>query len=501
MIYNILRPFTDLKPFQKAEFSIMLVLAFVIPFYWLAAQYGEAALVTCAVLKVVFEQKFKFNPSQMKWKWVYLVFMATWLAYLVGMIHTENADEGWFEVSKKLGFLLFPLVFLISDMSYLTKARIRMIFYALVAGTLVFFLANVLWASYDVIFLDYPTTRFFDDGLMKLYYVHHTYMSMYATLAFVFCYFDFFNHKKLKVKILHVIAAIMLFAFVILCNSRAGIIIIFLSIIIMLVWTFFFKKETKIGTSAIVIILVLTVGIIKLNPESLSRINVTIKSITSVNSNDRRLVQFTGYKQLLKDKWLFGVGTGDKCDEIVKSYESYKNELVSSIEPVPGAGREKFEKNRDILLNDILTFTNPTGNNWHVPNAFTSEYIKTDAEKRYCTLESVNSVYVNYIYIFDAIANKLNTHNQYFETLLSIGVIGLVLLLGYFIVPIFIMIKNKRFTIIYLIFMLIISLNAIFEAILERQDGIIFFNFFNMLLLDCLLADVNSTKKISTDEK
>lgn len=492
--------FAKLTPFQKTEFALMLILAFSIPFYWYVAQILEIALVTCAILKIIVHQKFQFNSTQLRWKWAYIIFMLTWLATLLGMIYTQDAKEGWMAVIKKLGFFFFPLVFLLSDMSYLTKDRIRAVFCSMTTGILVFFLTNIIWAAIDVIFNGYDTSRFFDKELMKLYYVHHSYMSMYATLTLAFCYVELFNQRKVRAS--YIIAAVMLAVFIILCNSRAGIVILLIEIIILLAWTLFSKKETKAGIVTCAIILAAAGGTIKLLPESISRITETMKIITSKNTNDRRLVQFIGYKQVLKENWLFGVGTGDKYDEIVKSYESYRNKLVSSIAPVQGVDRQTFEHNRDILLQEIMTFTRqPDDENWHVPNDFTKNYIMTDAERRCCTPESVSRIYVNYIYISDAITNTLNSHNQYFETIISLGVIGLVLLLGYFIVPIFIMIKNKRFSIIYLIFILIISFNAFFEAIFERQCGIIFFNFFNMLLLNCLLTGINSSAKATENKK
>ena len=103
-----------LRPFQKAELIIMMLLAFAIPFSWLAAQYCEVALLLCAVLKLVFDQKFKMNEAQLKLKWAYIIFALTWFIYLIGMIHTENQAEGWDQVSKKLGFLIFPVIFIIT---------------------------------------------------------------------------------------------------------------------------------------------------------------------------------------------------------------------------------------------------------------------------------------------------------------------------------------------------------------------------------------------------
>ena len=144
--------FQGLRPFQKAELLIMMLLAFSIPFYWLAAQYCEVALFVCAVLKLIFDQRFKMNQDQLKLKWAYIVFALTWLIYLIGMIHTDNVSVGWNQVSKKLGFLIFPVIFIISDMSYMNKTRLKAIGNALVLGCILFFIMNFVYALYDVLF-------------------------------------------------------------------------------------------------------------------------------------------------------------------------------------------------------------------------------------------------------------------------------------------------------------------------------------------------------------
>ncbi len=486
--------FTGLKPFQTAELIIMLVLAFVIPFHWLAAQYGEVALVTCAVLKVVFEQKFRFNPIQMKWKWVYLVFMATWLAYLVGMIHTENAGEGWFEVSKKLGFLLFPLAFLISDMSYLTKDRVRAVFYALVAGTLVFFLANVLWASYDVIVLKYTTERFFDDELMKLYYVHHTYMSMYVLLAFAFCFVEFCNQKSLKIKIINATAMLLMVVFVFLLDSRAGILTLLLEIIMLWLYLTFGLNHRKIGVISGIAAVVILVAVVFALPGCFSRLTDTVKNVTSENKTDRRLVQLAGCESLVRENWLFGVGSGDRNDETLKSYKKHEEELISSIVPIQDIDKEEFIVKRTALLDTIYQLTS-YGGNWNEPNARAEDFIKDNAEKYGCTAESVLDMYCRCIYIRNALFFELNPHNQFIDTIMSVGIVGLLLLLAYFIIPVVLMIRNRKFDATYLVFLLIIAFNALFESVFEGQVGIIFFNFFNMLLFTSLIFNFQSYSK------
>jgi len=492
--------FYGLKPFQKAEFIIMVLIALAIPFYWLAAQYCEIALVACAVLKVIFEQKGRFNPDQMKWKWAYFVFMATWLVYLIGMIYTENADNGWFQVSKKLGFLLFPLVFLFSDMSYLTKARIRAVFYALTIGVLVFFSLNVGWAAIDVIFNGLTIDRFFDTNLMKLYYVHHTYLSMYALLAFGFCFLEFYHLKKTSYRTFNAVAMLMLAVFIILLNSRAGILTMVLEIIMLWCYVTFIMKNRKLGVVSGFIVVVLGITVLLAFPERFSRITETVKNVTSTNKTDRRLVQYVGYKPIIKNNWLLGVGTGDRQDEMMKSYEDYKKELVSSIVAVQDVDNKEFTEQRERLL-DTITVLTDFGCNWNEVNDETVSFIMENSEKYCCTPESVLKMYAEYIYIEDATYFELDSHNQYFDTIISIGIVGLLLLLAYYFVPILIMVKYKKTDFIYLIFIMIIAFNSLFESVFEGQVGIIFFNFFNVLMFTSLTMKISPELKSLEDAK
>ena len=68
-----------------------------------------------------------------------------------------------------------------------------------------------------------------------------------------------------------------------------------------------------------------------------------------------------------------------------------------------------------------------------------------------------------------------NTHNQYFDVLLKFGIFGLL----FFIVFLFWGINYKSEY--YYIFLLLIFFSMLTENILNRQVGIVFFNFFNCL--------------------
>lgn len=84
---------------------------------------------------------------------------------------------------------------------------------------------------------------------------------------------------------------------------------------------------------------------------------------------------------------------------------------------------------------------------------------------------------------------KPDAHNQYLQTAIAIGFLGLALLLYILILPTILSFKYNN--IVFLIFLIIISFNFLFESIIERQSGIMFFSFF----ISLFFIDFNNYSK------
>ena len=81
-----------------------------------------------------------------------------------------------------------------------------------------------------------------------------------------------------------------------------------------------------------------------------------------------------------------------------------------------------------------------------------------------------------------AMAEKnLNPHNQYLQTALEVGVLGLLLFVGILVFGGVFAIKNRS----VVLFMLTLSLafNSLFESMVQRQSGIVFYTLWLMLLV------------------
>jgi O-antigen ligase len=72
---------------------------------------------------------------------------------------------------------------------------------------------------------------------------------------------------------------------------------------------------------------------------------------------------------------------------------------------------------------------------------------------------------------------SLNSHNQFLQTFISLGILGFLVLSLSLIIPLIYSVKMND--VVYLIFLSIIVFNFMVESMLERQAGVIFYAFFN----------------------
>jgi O-antigen ligase len=83
-----------------------------------------------------------------------------------------------------------------------------------------------------------------------------------------------------------------------------------------------------------------------------------------------------------------------------------------------------------------------------------------------------------------AIEKSLNAHSQYFQTGIAIGLSGLLVLVLSLIIPLYFAFRSKSW--IYVFFLFLFIINLLFESMLERQAGVVFYAFFNALLFNAM---------------
>jgi O-antigen ligase len=82
--------------------------------------------------------------------------------------------------------------------------------------------------------------------------------------------------------------------------------------------------------------------------------------------------------------------------------------------------------------------------------------------------------------IESALENNLNSHNQFLETATQTGFVGLSLLLLVFAIPLYHSIRKKQE--LLFLFLMICFINFLFESMLQRLAGVVFFAFWYSFL-------------------
>ncbi len=492
----MLTSFRNLKKFELSEYILLALFAFSLPFSWRIATYVMMALFANVFLKGAFEDGFKPNQLQYKHKFIYLFFIAFWAIYAISFLYSENSAEARVQIGKKLSFLLFPLFFLFSDLSYLTKDRVKTIMYCFVLGILTLFVVNLIWAGYDFLFKDASSSRFYEPYLLKegTGYIHHSYTSIYSCMGICFCFKELFSNISFKSKIFNILAIFLLILFIALSSSRAGILCVVVIFVISWIWLTFVKKERKIGIILGCIIVCIGISSSIIFNKSIKRITETISSLDNIEKQDRRIGITIGYMDLLIDKFWFGVGAGDRSDEMLKSYITKKEEVIKRILPIDNYYSENFDQERRDCLGCIYMKYGGT------LTKSTFEYAKEMSSKYNCDYNSVRKNLATYINIRVSINGEYNAHNQFSDTIIAVGLIGLILLISFYLSPIYLWFKNKNFDIVFFSLLIIVSFNSLFESVLERQMGIMFFVFFYLLLFHgnfCQQTTDNSQQTLS----
>lgn len=82
--------------------------------------------------------------------------------------------------------------------------------------------------------------------------------------------------------------------------------------------------------------------------------------------------------------------------------------------------------------------------------------------------------------LLSASEQRLNAHNQFLQTTISLGVIGLIMLILSLLLPLLFSYRSDYFP--YFVLLILFGFNLLFESMLETQAGVVFYGFFNALL-------------------
>lgn len=401
----------NLKSFTLIEFVLLIILVVMLPWSWKYSLWVVELLVLNTVIKCIAERRVG-NSILPKWgKWSLVLAIALFAWYAISMLWTLDRELGGEMLGTKVSMLLLLLVFLCSDMSYGDRRHLRILMYGFVFSLTALFLYRVGVAVYKSLTGDselmHTLLVSFDNGR------HHAYIALYVMVALWWLYREVVEEWKEMPKWLRVVVPIcivLLIVDVIFVNSRAGILVLWGSTVLIPLHLIFCRKETKKGLIWLGVLVVGIAGIFIGMPDKYNRVAKTAEKIKTeelviekvdkekepeVEQSDARFTIWTVALNVVKDNWLLGTGIGDRADEMEAKYEEL---------------------------------------GWD--------------------------------------GRRQNAHNQYLDTLVSTGILGLILLLAMFGVALWNAWKQRSLVLGALV--LIMMFNMLFETMFDRQMGLIF---------------------------
>jgi len=333
-------------------FSICLLVA-LIPFATAMLSYAIILWLISSTALLVFQEKksihFKFDLGL-----VYSI--ALYLIFVIGVFYSQNISSAIFDIQIKLSLLLLPLViYLLRDFykKYYNFILLVFVFANVVAGLFCigtaifhsasFYNGSLLFNSnvpgvYSDVNTDAPS--YFSYTNLSLFR-HPSYYSMYLILCvFIIIYFFnnsyyFLKNKKSNYLLYGIMLVFTVILVYLLKSKTAYATLILLSILYFIIYAIIKKKKI---ISAVIVCLIILLSIIGYKHNSRfyyvnSIINNRHIMVDAIQKKDfqfiidrfgiDRIPIWILSTEIIKEHFIFGVGSGDVKDNLISKYKKY----------------------------------------------------------------------------------------------------------------------------------------------------------------------------------
>lgn len=351
----------------------------------------------------------------------FLPFISFFLLNMVALLWTSNYYEGFYYLEKRLTLLLFPLI--LGGLT-LTQKSVKHILYTFIFGC--FLLGTIgLIIAFSKYVQTGDTAYYYSDLLVRYMRGQGVYLGLYSNLSLIFIFYLYkagYNFRISK----WLVAGLFLFfvTLTFLSTTRNSILAMMLFVVGYLVYSILKEGRYKLAIGGLVVMLVTAVSLSFLFPSTLKR----FKSITNYQftyDNTNPVNQFHG--EIKQENW---------------------NGLTLRL-ALWSCGIEVFKNNPLIGVS---------------AGDYIDELMKVYKER-------------NFHYAYE---REWGVHNQYIETMVCFGLLGLAVFIYGFIYPVYLSTKKGNY--LHALVLILFLLALVTESVLNRFMGIVLFAFFNSLL-------------------
>jgi len=361
--------------FSRIQFFSVLLLMFFLPFNRVAiSDFTALWVLTWLVERITKRNTYRYHlPPLLRYSFYGGILF--YLLFVIGMLFTQNIDDGLFDLQVKLGLILFPLMLFYSNRYY--HRFFHLILMAFLLGAIT--ITSIYWGH--LFFVKYS------QGIFPLYYsqfvllMHTSYYAMYLSFATLIAFY-LYEQKKIRLFFLFIITGLFI-ASIYLTSAKSG----FISIIAVFIIYFIYHIRRHASSRWIFIVLfLLLIPTSFYYMSSNVRFNAGLNEFLhdreqtpdphTVSSSSLRILIWEVSNNLIIEN-PFGYGTGDVKDILVNQYheqditkaEALKlnvhNQFLETTIAIGILGSLLFVM---ILLLPIIYFTKTK--NWLLPIGF-----------------------------------------------------------------------------------------------------------------------------------
>ena len=261
-----------------------------------------------------------------------LLFSAIFWVYLFGMLFTHNVEKGWTVVILKFSFLAFPLIFGLLDTDFFQRKQMKFLMGAFILITTSSVVFSLIHAAYEY-FNHNDKQAFFYARLS--YLLHPSYYALYLNVALIAVVCRLLVTKiveKNNSKILYWFLIPFYIVFLILLESKAGLIGLMSVILMTLIHLIFTERNIK-SAGRLAALSLITAGLtIVFIPDTTSRVNQVVNTIDeeeeSAANHSASAARFYLWEAAFKaymEKPVIGHGSGDVKEQLMHQYKIQNN--------------------------------------------------------------------------------------------------------------------------------------------------------------------------------
>ncbi|SRR5260221_1976814 len=251
--------------------------------------------------------------------------LALFVAYLIGVGYSSNIPDAWSSIQKKLPICFLPLV--VASFPAIGSKRLNAILVSFVISCVCVSAACVIYTfqlnkELGIEFASYNNWQFSDDNLIRKFGFHHVYFAMYLCLCLVVIGHLVNSSANKYVKLGWIFISIYIVLFMMALSSRMGIIVLVviatLAILVYLRGSIVLKLLVITGLFVATIVVGYQFPFIREKFTGLFDIN-----LNQYNAKYRASSRWTLLNNswsIIRDNWVFGVGTGDFDDLLLKEH-------------------------------------------------------------------------------------------------------------------------------------------------------------------------------------